>query len=282
MTGSARNAAQVELWNGDEALHWVTEQDRYDRMLSPFAAALLELAALTPTDRVLDIGCGTGPTTCGAASIVADGSARGLDISAPMIAGARERATALGLTNVTFDVGDAQTDPFSPDVDVVISRFGVMFFDDATAAFANLRTSIDAGGRIAFVCWQDLFVNEWMAVPGLAAAQHVPLPATGPPDAPGPFSFGDPDRLRSVLGDAGFSDITVDPFETRILLGGGGSLDDAVTFLRSTGMAHALFDEAPAADVERAIDAVTTALEPHLTSEGVQLGAATWLVSASR
>jgi SAM-dependent methyltransferase len=282
MTGSETNAAQVELWNGEEAQHWVVEQDRYDRMLAPFATAVLELAALSPTDRVVDIGCGTGPTTCDAARTVSGGHARGLDISQPMIDGARERAAALGLSNVTFDVGDAQTDRLTPDVDVVLSRFGVMFFDDADAAFANLRTALGAEGRLAFVCWQGMFLNEWMAVPALAAVQHVPLPEMGPPDAPGPFSLGDPDRVRSVLSGAGYSDITVDPFETTLLLGGGGSLDEAVTFLRSTGMAHALFDGAPADDVDRAIAAVRTALEPHVTPEGVRLGAATWLVAANR
>jgi hypothetical protein len=157
-----------------------------------------------------------------------------------------------------------------------------MFFDDADAAFANLRTALDAHGRLVFVCWQAMLLNEWMAVPALAAVQHVPLPDMGPPDAPSPFSLGDPDRVRSVLSGAGYSDIAVDPFETTILLGGGGSLDEAVTFLRSTGMAHALFDDAPADTVEQAIDAVATALEPHVTPEGVRLGAATWLVSANR
>ena len=266
--------------------HFAAVAVRYDELrwtgdFDPWHDAVADAGELAGT-RVLDIGCGTGLTTCDAARIVVDGAARGLDISGPMIAGAQARAAARGLSNVTFEVGDAQTDSFTPDVDVVISRFGVMFFDDAPAAFANLRAAIDAGGRLAFVCWQDLFVNEWMAVPGLAAAQHVPLPEMGPPDAPGPFSLGDPDRVRSVLSGAGYSDITVEPFETSILLGGGGTLDDAVTFLQSTGMAHALFDEAPADDVERAIEAVRTALEPHLTPDGVQLGAATWLVSATR
>jgi len=276
------NAAQVELWNSEEAAHWVRDQDRYDRMLAPFAAALLDALDLAPTARVLDVGCGTGPTTCAVARAVPKGHARGLDISRQMIEAARQRATEAKLTNVTFDVGDAQTQPFEPETDVVMSRFGVMFFDDATAAFTNLRNALAPGGRVGFVCWQDLFVNEWMAVPGLAAAEHVPLPPFGAPDEPGPFSFGDPDRVRSVLADAGFVDVTVEPFETTILLGGGGSLDDATTFLRSTGMARTLFADAEPDVVERAVAGVRTALEPYLTPDGVRIGAAAWIVGAGR
>lgn len=283
MTNDAdANEAQAAYWNGEEAEHWVTSENGYDRMLEPFAAALLDVAALAPDARVLDIGCGTGPTTCDAAAIAAQSVARGVDISLQMIEAARERAARLGLTNVTFDVGDAQTDPFIPQTDVVMSRFGVMFFDDALAAFTNLHSALDSGGRLVFVCWQSLFSNEWMALPGLAAAQHVPLPEPGPEDAPGPFSLGDPDLVRDLLTSAGYSKITIDPFETSILLGGGGSLEDATAFMARTGMARALFADAPPAAVARAIDAVTVALGEHMTPEGVRLGAATWLVSASR
>jgi SAM-dependent methyltransferase len=281
MSSSEANAAQAEHWNSEAALHWVTDRDGHDRMLAPFATALLEAAALTPDDRILDIGCGTGPTTCEAARIASRGHVRGLDISRPLIEAARSRADELGVTNVAFDIGDAQTDSFTPEFDVVMSRFGVMFFDDPAAAFANLRTALDPSGRLVFVCWQDLFVNEWMAVPGLAAAQHVPLPDPGPPDAPGPFSLGDADRLRELLGAAGYSEVAIDPFETSILLAGGGSLEGAVSFLRSTGMARALFADAPPDAVERAVAAVRSALEEHLTPEGVRLGAATWLVRAT-
>lgn len=274
------NAAQAEYWNSEEARHWIDHQDRYDRMLMPFATALLDAAALAPTDRVLDVGCGTGPTTLEAARAASSGRVRGVDISRPMIDAARARAERAGVTNVTFEVADAQTAPFSPDTDVVISRFGVMFFDDATAAFRNLRRALTPAGRVCFACWQDMLVNEWMAVPGLAAAQHVPLPDPVPPDAPGPFSLGSSDRVRDLLGSAGYRDATVEPFETSILLSGGGSLDDAIAFLRSTGMARALFAEASADQVERAIGAMGEALEPFMTADGVRLGAAAWLVGA--
>ncbi len=274
------NAAQAEHWNSEEAAHWVHDQDRYDEMLAPFATALLDSLDLAPTARVLDIGCGSGPTTCTVARAVPQGHAHGLDISHQMIEAARRRAAEAGISNVTFDVGDAQTQAFAPETDFVMSRFGVMFFEDAAAAFTNLRTALAPDGRIGFVCWQDLLLNEWMAVPALAAVEVVGPPPAAPADAPGPFSLGDPDRLRVVLGAAGYSDVTIEPFETSILLAGGGSLDDATTFLRSTGMARALFADAAPDAIERAMQGVRDALEPFLTPEGVRIGAATWIVGA--
>ena len=136
MTRPKANAEQAEYWNADEARHWVSEQDRYDEMLAPFAARLLHVAALDGDAHVVDIGCGTGSTTCDAARVAPDGRALGLDISRSMIEAARARTTRAGLANAAFEVGDAQTHRFAPgSADVAISRFGVMFFDDPVAAF---------------------------------------------------------------------------------------------------------------------------------------------------
>jgi SAM-dependent methyltransferase len=169
------NEQQAEHWNGSEDGHWVAHADRYDRQLAPFADALFERIKLTPSDRILDVGCGCGATTIAAANFAS--RAVGVDLSQAMLAVARERARTSGLTNTEFMLADAQTYPFeSESFDIVISRFGVMFFDDTTAAFANLRSSMVAGGRLAFVCWQPLEANEWLLVPGLAAAQHVVFP----------------------------------------------------------------------------------------------------------
>ena len=180
------NVGQAEYWNTGEAQHWVVEQDRYDRMLAPFGRRLLEASAPAPSARVVDIGCGTGQTTCDVARSLATGHALGLDISRPMVEAARIRATNLGIANATFEVGDAQTHLFEAEsADVMMSRVGVMFFDDPVAAFGNMRTALRSEGRVVFVCWQDLMVNEWMAVPGIAAAQHVPLPDLDP-SAPDP------------------------------------------------------------------------------------------------
>jgi SAM-dependent methyltransferase len=283
MADAGTNAEQREYWNADEARHWVHEQDSYDRMLAPFSTRLLDAAAIASGDSVIDIGCGTGATTCAAAGAAAEGRALGLDISRAMVEAARARASREQITNVTFEVGDAQTRRFeSGRADVVMSRFGVMFFDDATTAFANIGTALRPAGRLVFVCWQPLFDNEWMAVPGLAAAQHVPLPDPGPPDAPGPFSLGDPDRIRSVLDGAGYRDVVIDPLDDAILLGGGGTVDDTIRFLRGTGMARVLLADAKPEAVEAAVESIRDALTPFASPDGVRLGAAVWLVQASR
>jgi SAM-dependent methyltransferase len=104
--------------------------------------------------------------------------------------------------------------------DAVISRFGIMFFNDPTAAFANLRRANKTGGRITFACWQPLTANEWLLVPGAAIAEHVPLPEPGPPDAPGMFALAEPDRTHTILADAGWRDIDVDGRHLPLLVGG--------------------------------------------------------------
>lgn len=282
MTDTTANAAQAEYWNADEARHWVVEQDRYDRMLAPFGARLLETAAVAPDGRVLDVGCGTGATTCDAARTAARGHAHGVDISRSMVEAARERARREGLTNVDFDVADAQTHAFDPDFDVAISRFGVMFFDDPIAAFANLRAALKPGaGRFVFVCWQPVLENEWMVVPITAVAQHVPLPQPPAPGTPGPFSLGERDRIMTVLEGAGFRDAAIEPIDQPVLLAGGGTVDDAVTFVRRTGMARLMLSDAPDDVVARALDAIRDALGPYVTADGVRLGSAAWLVRAT-
>ena len=273
------NRDQIEYWNSDKSRHWVEQQWRYDAMLEPYAGRLLGAAEIAPHERVLDVGCGTGTTTLAAAVGAQD--ALGVDISEPMIARARDRAREQGLQNARFEVADAQTAPFEADShDVVISRFGVMFFDDPVAAFANMRTAVRRNGRTVFVCWQNLADNDWVLVPGTAAAAHVPPPDVGESGAPGPFALGDAERLRALLTRAGFGDVGIQPLADAILLGGVGTVDDAVDFFRSTSMARNLFAQASPDEVARAIDAVRAALAPHETPEGVRLGAAAWLVHA--
>src|SRR5215216_2811913 len=168
---------QAQYWNGPEASHWLVHEHRYERMGAPFTRLVLDAAALARTDRVLDIGCGTGSTTCTAARAAADGQALGVDIARPLLQRAKQRARHDGLTNVRFEHGDAQTHRLAPQgFDVAISRFGVMFFSDPTAAFANIARGLCPGGRIAFVCWQPVANNEWITVLSAAAAQHIPLP----------------------------------------------------------------------------------------------------------
>ncbi len=275
------NEQQIEFWNSDEAGHWVRDQDRYDAMLAPFTDVVLDAASLAPAARVIDVGCGTGYTTRAAARLAPDGHTTGIDISEPMIAAARRSAAAEAVGNVTFSVADAQTTDFSPEADVIVSRFGVMFFDDPVAAFTNLRSALADRGRIAFACWQPMLDNEWMSVPLMAVLAHVAPSAPPDPDAPGPFALGDRDRVVRILTAAGFRDVAVEPYTTPILVGGPGTVEDAVRFMRSTGMGRILLADTSSADVRAAIDAIGEALTPHADADGVRLGAATWIVTAS-
>jgi SAM-dependent methyltransferase len=274
------NAEQREYWNSDESQHWVKHQEVYDQLLERFGARVIEAASLAPGERVLDVGCGCGATTILAARATAPGPALGVDLSEPMLAVARERARRAGVDSARFRVADAQSYPFEAQtVDVAMSRFGVMFFDDPVAAFANIRGALRPDGRIVFVCWRDLLENEWLSVPGAAVLQYLPLPEAGAPGGPGPFAFADPDRVREILTAAGFTGVEVDRAHEPMLYAGLDA-DGVVGFMRGTGMGRALFADADPALVDKAIAAARDALTPYATDEGIRTSGTAWLVQA--
>jgi SAM-dependent methyltransferase len=278
------NTAQAKHWNtGEGVAHWISNQARYDRMHAPFTAMILGAAGLQPGGNVLDVGCGCGGTTLAAARLVAPGQAVGLDLSGPMLARARADAEAAGLGNLLFLQGDAQVHELEPArFGVVLSRFGVMFFTDPVAAFANIRSATRPGGRLVFVCWQPLDANQWLQVPGAALGEHVPPVANfGSGDGPGMFAFADPDRIREILAAAGWQDVEITAEQAPILVGGGGTVDDAVEFLRTATMGRTMLAGVDAATADRAIASVRAALAPYADADGVRLGAAAWLVQAA-
>lgn len=270
------NAAQAERWGGAAGQHWIDFEGGYDRQLEPFGAALLAAAALGPEQRVLDVGCGTGTALLGAAD--AAGFVLGVDISPRLVARARQRAA--GRANVEVRVADAQTAAFEPTFDVIISRFGLMFFDDPRAAFANLRGALVADGGLVAVWWQGLDRNDWMRLPGEALSRVVPLGDLAEPGQPGPFSLGDPAIGAAILTDAGWRDVRLDPVEAPVVLSGGGSLDDAVGFVRRGSLGRSALSGVSPEVETRALAAVRDALAPFVTARGVELGGAAWLVHA--
>lgn len=276
------NEAQREYWNGGGGERWVAEAERYDMLNQRFGRRLVEVLAAQPGERVLDIGCGNGALALEVAKHVGlDGAVVGLDISEPMLGVARERAHAAGAGNVTFEQGDAQVHSLPPaSFHAVTSRFGVMFFEDPVAAFANLASATRPAGRLVFACWQDLVQNEWIMVPAAAAIAHVPFPDMGEPGAPGPFALADRDRLEAVLSDAGWTGITIDAAEEPMRL--GTSVEDAMSFLRTSDIAQRLLADADETAAAAALDAIEKAIEPHAGPDGVELTGRAWIVQASK
>ncbi len=275
------NEEQARYWNGDEAEHWLVHEERYERMLAPFTDHLLTSAAIGRADRVIDIGCGTGSTTRAAGRVAIEGEALGVDLSAAMLRQAARRAQEEGLTNVRFEHGDAQVHRLTPGAgDVALSRFGVMFFADPAAAFANIARGLRPGGRLVFVCWQNLADNEWIVVPGAAAARHVALPPLDDPTASGPFSLSERDRIAAVLRAAALSDVAIEPIAEPLWM--GPDVVGTVAFLKSTGIWNSLLRDADPPTVARVSEAVQAALEPYVTPDGLLLGSRAWLVTASR
>lgn len=274
------NAEQFRAWNGDDVRHWVTHIDRYEAASARFDPWLLGAAGISATDRVLDVGCGAGISSSAAARAAVDGHVVGLDLSAPLLDLARRRTQAAGLTNATFLQGDAQVHPFEPAAfDVVLSRFGVMFFGDPSAAFANIATAVRPGGRLAMLAWQGLDRNEWLGIlfDTLAAGRRLPVPPVG---APGPFGLADPDTVRRILEGAGFE--RVDFADVREPETVGSDVDDAYAFITSLGPTRGLLAGLDEDDRASALSALRARLADRAGPDGVLLGAAAWLITAVR
>src|SRR5262245_55186525 len=283
LDASGANAEQVKYWNEAAGPKWVAFQRRIDEQIGPLGPQAMERARIAAGERVIDIGCGCGATTVELGQRVGPGGhVLGIDLSAPMLARAAEAAREAGLGHVSFENTDAQTHRFSARAfDGLFSRFGVMFFSDPGAAFANLRTALRPGGRLGFVCWQALAENPWLAVPLKAAAPHLTLPPPPAPDAPGPFSFADPERVRRILTRAGFAAIAIEERREPLTVGGATTLDEAAQFLvEGVGPTSAALRDADPAVRSRVRDAVRAALEQFATPAGVQMPSAAWIVTA--
>ncbi|SDZ27519.1 Ubiquinone/menaquinone biosynthesis C-methylase UbiE [Saccharopolyspora shandongensis] len=270
---SVANTQQSEAWNGWEGELWAKNSSRYDGMLDDFNAPLFAAAEIVETHQVLDVGCGTGHTTRLAAELAA--RAVGVDISAPMLA--RARADAAGIPNIEFVQGDAQVHPFAAGgFDVAISRGGVMFFADPVAGFANIRRSLRPGGRLAFITptAPNPEGDYARATAALAAFLRGPSPA-----ARGMMSLVAPDRIREVLAEAGFGDITIDQTEATETLGANAA--DAAEFVCSLGPVQFNLQDVPKSTVDQVRDEVRAGFEPHETPQGVQIRGTVWLVRAT-
>jgi SAM-dependent methyltransferase len=272
------NAEQAKTWDGgDDGEFWTEHSEEFDRALGAYLEPFLAAAGIGPAERVLDIGCGAGQTTRHAARAASEGTAHGIDLSGGMIELARRLSAEQGIANVGFEQADAQIYPFAPAAfDLAISRNGTMFFGDPVAAFANIRGAVRSGGRLVMLVWQGAEPNEWVGElsGALAAGRDLPRPPAG---APGPFALADPDRVRTVLTDAGWSRVTIDGLREPMWFGDDVETANSLVLGFMGWMLKDLDDSGR----RRALEDLRSTLSRHHTGGGVFYESATWIVGAS-
>lgn len=280
---------QTEYWNGEVGQRWAANQAAIDAMFAPLTEALLDQAALRPGARVLDIGCGAGDLALQAARRIGpEGWVSALDLSAPLLAVARDRAARAPAGGAPIDwlLADAQSHDLGvAPFDAALSRFGVMFFTDSVAALAHIRRALGPGGALTFLCWRAMEENPWVTLPFEAVAEMVPDLTPQDPDSPGPFRFAEREKLVAILERAGFETIACAPLDRAILLGrdAGGSdaaAEAAARFATEMGPVARVLRERDPALLAPAHAAVTRALAAHARQGEVRLEAACWLVTA--
>jgi SAM-dependent methyltransferase len=271
------NAEQIALWNDTAGRAWVDAQETLDSVLAPFEDLLVAAVAERRAQRVLDVGCGTGSTTLAIARrLGAKGSCVGVDISDPMLALARARAEREGI-GARFIHADAQLYAFEPArFDTIVSRFGVMFFDDPVEAFANLRRAAKSGARLHFIAWRSAAENPFMTTGERAAGPLLPNMPPRKPDAPGQFAFANRDRVHSILQESGWSMIDIQPIDVECRLP-ESELVRYATRLGPVGMA---LQEADDQTRVRVTETVCAAFAPFVHGEEVRFNAACWMASA--
>ena len=270
---------QAALWNGPAARAWIEEQALLDRLYAPFAELLVEHVIRTSPAAVLDVGCGVGGTTLAIARrLGAAARCVGVDLSEPMIAAARARATQDGLS-ADFISADAQTYAFAAQsFDAIVSRFGVMFFDDPVAAFANLRQAARTGASLRVITWRSAAENPFMVAAERAAAPLLPNLPPRRTGGPGQFGLADPQRVHAILTDSGWTAIDVQPIDVTCTLS-EADLDRYVTRLGPVGL---LLQEADDRTRDRVRDVVRASVAPYVNVDGTgaRFTAACWVVDA--
>ena len=275
---SYSNSDQRDFWSSPSGQQWLDHQQALDTALQPALEAVLHAACIQQGEAVLDIGCGTGASALIAAALAGpNGRVLGADISDIMVGRATQRAQEAGAKNAEFMIVDAQQDALPGPFDVLISRFGMMFFADPLAAFANLKRAIRPGGRMAFICWGAMPQNPWFGLTFKAATARLGPVDRSDPNAPGPTAFKDADRVTSLMADAGLLDAAAQWVDVELPLP-----EDAAGFLMQFGPAKRIIAEKNGtAEDEAAIrSAVQDALKPYTKQGKTHLPAGLWIYTA--
>ena len=257
----------------------LTVADNYDTELRRLNDRFRAATGIHRTDCVLDIGCGAGQTSRDAARAALAGKVLGVDISEQLLERARERTAAEGLHNVTYELGDAQVHPFVPkQFDVIISRFGTMFFADPVAAFSNIARAARSEARLVILVWQSHDRNEWAIAVDAALTQGKPTP--GPAHGANPFSLAQPGELESILGAAGFSSVGFEDVYEPVFYGPDAA--SAYEIVCSMSMTRDVLSRLDTSEARSARARLRRLLASHETSQGVAFDSRAWLVTAQR
>lgn len=269
------NVEMAQAWDGAEGAYWADNAATFERTTRRFWTELRRRVPVAADERVIDVGCGNGASTCDLAQALPAGSALGVDLSQRMLENGRRRAAALRLSNVQFVHGDAQVYAFEPAAaTLAVSSFGCMFFADPVAAFRNIRTGLTGDGRLALTAWRVLERNEWVGAVRRAMAPELPPP---PPGA-GPFAWADAHMVGGILSDAGFADVDFTSID--VMADMGADADAAFTFLRSVGFVRGLLESVGVESQDERLARLRAELERHATPDGVLLPASAWLITA--
>lgn len=278
------NELMRENWSGSGRA-WVKNEQTFDAIFAPFTEAILQTAELRACDRMLDVGCGSGTLLERAVAIGA--SAVGVDISEAMAQAAAERVPQARVVHADAQTIDLRATVPGQPFDRVMSRFGVMFFEDPVAAFTNIRTATGPGAAMNFTCWRE-GDNPIFTLGTNILSERLEAPAmAADPFSPGPRAFGNADRVRAILAAAGWRNVAVEAFDGLCDHGleGSDGVEErlAMIFASTTGRAAraVLEPQLSARGWAELVEEIRAELRRNLVDGVVRFVGRAWLVTAT-